>query len=889
MSLAPGRRLGRYEILTPLGAGGMGEVYRARDTRLDRDVAIKILPESVARDPERLARFDREAKAVAGLSHPGILAMYDAGTEDGVAFAVMELLEGETLRARLDAGRLPLSKATDLAKQVASGLAAAHAKGITHRDIKPENIFVTRDGRAKILDFGLAKQTADAGGSEATHLQPVTSAGTVLGTVGYMSPEQVRAQEADARSDIFSFGVVLYEMIAGRRPFVGDSAVQTMNAILTEDPPELTVDGRALPPALDRVVRHCLEKQPDERFQSAHDLAFALGALSTSSTSLAGDYASVGGAHGRSGSRGRRALPLATALLALTTLVLAVVLVTRPRASDVPTPHYSPFATDAEAESQPAWSPDGRSIAFVKRVDGRGQLFVRGLDADAALQLTRLQDDVLSVFWWPDSSRIGYLSSDRQVWAIAAAGGTPELVQKGAVAAVAISPDGSTLATWRVGTPDGGSFANLFLASPATAAPREYTPAPFRTEVAASPNHLDFSSDGRTLLLSNFDPAIHPAIWRIPVPPTGEPPTRVLASFVQSGIPPTIEWMPDNRRVVMTTPAPGSLGPQLWMGDTAAGTVSQLTTGLTGHDSPSVSPDGTRLIFTAGNDNFDIIEIPLDGSPPRDVLATSANEDAPAWIRGTHRFTYNTNRHGRLELRIRNVAEGSDRAIAISEPAAGTGPVASPDGQRIAYASFTGGLLGVWIVSAAGGAPSLVTPKGETSYGAEWSPDSRRIAHYWAAGGREGLRITRIGSSEPPVVVPLQQVRGIPSWSPDGQWIALRLGGPTGITLISPDGARRRTLVNGRSFDLTALVWSADSRTLYSTLRESDGRTRLVAIDVAADSLRVVADLGPDLNFAAVPSPGVRFTLAADGRSFLASVVRTRTDLWILENFSRPR
>ena len=294
MSLASGTRLGPYQLIGTIGAGGMGEVYRAHDSRLGRDVAVKILPEAFAADDDRLRRFEREAQAIAALSHPNILAIFDVGSHVPVATAsgaaqaapimcmVTELLDGESLRARMDSGRLPVSKAVDCARQIASGLAAAHARGITHRDIKPENVFVTKDGHVKILDFGLTKQASDAI-SDATRLQSATAAGVVLGTVGYMSPEQVRGEAADARSDIFSFGVVLYELLAGERPFRGDTAVQTMNATLTEDPPELASTGRALPPAFERVVRHCLEKNPEERFQSARDLAFALDALSSSS------------------------------------------------------------------------------------------------------------------------------------------------------------------------------------------------------------------------------------------------------------------------------------------------------------------------------------------------------------------------------------------------------------------------------------------------------------------------------------------------------------------------------------------------------------------------------------------------------------------------------
>src|SRR5450830_1410952 len=294
--MTAGDRLGPYEVLGLVGSGGMGEVYRARDPTLNRDVAIKILPEALAADPAALARFEREAQAVAQLSHPNILAIHDFGRHDEVAYAVTELLEGETLRQRLEQGALPARKAVDLAAQMAEGLAAAHEKGIVHRDLKPENVFVTGEGRVKLLDFGLAKQTNPVGGADSRlqTLERPTQPGTVMGTVGYMSPEQVRGEAADHRSDIFSFGAVLYEMLAGRQAFGRETAAESMTAILKEDLPEIAASGSGPSPALSRIVQHCLEKKPPERFQSARDVAFALNALSGSAVSSGASEAVTG-------------------------------------------------------------------------------------------------------------------------------------------------------------------------------------------------------------------------------------------------------------------------------------------------------------------------------------------------------------------------------------------------------------------------------------------------------------------------------------------------------------------------------------------------------------------------------------------------------------------
>jgi len=316
--MEPGARLGPYEIVAPLGAGGMGEVYRAKDSRLGRDVAIKVLPAEFAADPDRLHRFEQEARAVAALNHPNIVALYDIGTHEGVPYIVTELLEGESLRDKLTGSPLPPRKVLGVAIQAASGLAAAHEKGVVHRDVKPENLFVTLDGHVKILDFGVAKLRPGAkvtSGEPAPTVVGGTEPGLVMGTAAYMSPEQARGQAVDHRSDIFSLGCVLYEMVTGRRAFAGATAADTMAAILTEEPPEASSLAAAVPPALSRVVTHCLEKRPEDRFSSASDLAFDLQAV------LA-DTAGARATPGRSRLNKRRVLALA---LAGTALVAAVV------------------------------------------------------------------------------------------------------------------------------------------------------------------------------------------------------------------------------------------------------------------------------------------------------------------------------------------------------------------------------------------------------------------------------------------------------------------------------------------------------------------------------------------------------------------------------------
>src|SRR5213596_3025536 len=319
MTITTGTKLGRYEIRSKIGEGGMGEVYLARDTQLGRDVAIKVLPSGLAADADRLRRFEQEASAAGALNHPNILIIHHVDTHDGALYIVSELLEGETLRKRMSETAMAQRRVIDYASQIAHGLAAAHEKGIVHRDLKPDNIFITKDGRVKILDFGLAKLTQAEGSQSQTDIptrRVDTGPGVVMGTVGYMSPEQVRGQAVDHRSDIFSFGAILYEMLSGRRAFHGESAADTMSAILKEDPPDLSNTNQNISPALERLVNHCLEKNPEARFHSARDLGFALEAISGASPVSSQTMTAMASLSSRE--RIRKQLPwLVAALLAL--------------------------------------------------------------------------------------------------------------------------------------------------------------------------------------------------------------------------------------------------------------------------------------------------------------------------------------------------------------------------------------------------------------------------------------------------------------------------------------------------------------------------------------------------------------------------------------------
>src|SRR5262245_40395369 len=410
MTLATGAGLSHYEILSPLGAGGMGEVWRARDTRLDREVAVKVLPASFAQDADRLRRFKQEALATSALNHPNILTVYDIGDHEGTPFIVAELLEGEELREQLNEGALPVREALDYAKQITQGLAAAHEKGIIHRDLKPENLFITQDGRVKILDFGLAKlkpQQAGAADSQAPTQKKITDPGTVMGTVGYMSPEQVRGQGADHRADIFSFGVILYEMLSGKRTFGGESAIEVMNAILKEEPPELGETNAKISPALDKVVRRCLEKKPERRFQTASDLGFALEALSTSSGSRPETAMAL-----PVRKRERLAWLVAGVAMLLGMLGFATAYFTRRPVPDARVMKFSILPPEKSSFGQIAVSPDGRYLAFTAATGGKLQLWAQAFDSTEARALAGTQGAKLP-FWSPDSRFIGFFADDK--------------------------------------------------------------------------------------------------------------------------------------------------------------------------------------------------------------------------------------------------------------------------------------------------------------------------------------------------------------------------------------------------------------------------------------------------------------------------------------------
>jgi eukaryotic-like serine/threonine-protein kinase len=493
MALSSGSMLGPYEILSPLGAGGMGEVYRARDTRLGREVALKVLPESFARDADRLRRFEQEARAVAALNHPNLLAIHDIGEYNGAPFIVSELLEGQSLRTELGNGPLSARKASDYSAQIAQGLAAAHEKNIIHRDLKPENVFITKEGRVKILDFGLAKLATNARSQGETEGLTLTSspteAGVVMGTAGYMAPEQVRGAAIDSRTDIFAFGAVLYEMVSGQRAFRRDTAAETMTAILKEDPPELSEMSHPVSPGLERIIRRCLEKQPEQRFQSAKDLAFALEAL-TGTTSKSSAQAAIA----VTPEKPPKPRWLAFAPVVALSLALGAAIAWYLRPAPAPPPTFTRvsyhrgevirgrFSPDTKTvfysakfsggapdtysirEDYPASTPAGLGGALLLAISRQGQMAVvvrptyfahyvwGGTLATSPLGGSaprELLENVFDADWSPDGNELAVVDRNNDKWRLQYPIGNVLLEGEGWMSDMRVSPDGKQVALFR--------------------------------------------------------------------------------------------------------------------------------------------------------------------------------------------------------------------------------------------------------------------------------------------------------------------------------------------------------------------------------------------------------------------------------------------------------
>ncbi len=863
--LSPGTQLGPYEVQSLLGAGGMGEVYRARDARLNRSVALKILPPQVAADAGRRARFEQEARAASALNHPNILSVYDIGEQGGMAYIVSELVDGETLREMLRRGPLPVSKLLDLSGQVAAALAAAHSAGIVHRDIKPENIMVTRDGRAKILDFGLAKQAASAAAaSDETRTVTHTSPGSVIGTAAYMSPEQIRGEAVDHLSDIFSFGLVLYECITAKQPFERATSVEVMTAILREDPTELP---DSVSPALRQIVWHCLEKEPDCRFHSARDLAFALSTVSAAPSRASGTVPAIPAP--------RRAKWLWAALAgALGALLLSLALVHFSELEPIDLAHYhlTPFATDREPETDGAWSPDGKSIAYLKTIAGTPQLMVRALEAFGPVQLTTSESPVSQTFWSPDSSLLYYVirAGGGEVWAISPAGGHPSRIFAGGLTSASISPDGKTLAILEFHSEGARLRSSVLISSPPGAAARAYKSAPFEKSELSPSNRLAFSPDGSSILLIAGNNSSE--LWLLPYPDGGAPARRLFAK-ADLGLAAKASWLPDSRHAILAM-APGLAGsPDLWLADLKNERGRKITSGILGYDDPSTSPDGRRLVFTAVQDDYDLIQLPLTGGPPQTLAANSRNELSPSWSPDGNQLVYSTDRTGEREIWMRNLKAGIDRPVVTPRefpPGATTAladPVFSPEGNRFAFVRYSiDSPVTIWVEPTVGGAPVRLTH--ERIESPAWSPDGSSIAGLVQRESPSQPAIVGVGADMSAHVIPNSPICWTPlDWSPTGEWLACDT--PGGIALFSPDGAKSKVLPTTHP---AALTFAHDGKSIFLAGKDR-GRAFLKSVDVASGAVHDLADYGPELTISGGLPFHTRLSLAPDGKSLATSAV----------------
>ncbi len=882
MALAAGTKLGPYEIVASLGAGGMGEVYRARDPRLGREVAIKVLPTYFRRNLDRLRRFEQEARSAGALNHPNILAVYDVGTHDGSPYLVTELLEGITLRDRLGGSALPPRKAVECAVQIAHGLSAAHDKGIVHRDLKPENIFICRDGRTKILDFGLAKLTApEAGDATVTDLElrDETGQGVVLGTAGYMSPEQVRGEKADARSDIFSFGVVLYEMLSGQRAFAGRSAADRASAILKEDPPDLRAAGRNIPAALDRIVHHCLEKNPEERFQSARDLAFHLDTAPPDSEPSA-------------------ALPAFRKRRALSGWVIACVAILaaagagwwygerqQPDHREVTFLRLTDFAG---LEDSPAFSPDGKSVAFVSDSTGSRHIWIRLLAGGPPLQITHDAGEHLEPRWSQDSAALIYYTpppeGDAQgaLWQVSALGGSPRRLIS-SMSGADVSHDGKRLTFFRlngkqmelVASDRNGSNARVVMQAAVSFSYRQPRWSP------------DDGSIAYLHSLENWADDIYV------VPSAGGSVRQVTHdNTLMTGL----AWLADGSRLLYSS-ARGSTvlylpTLHLWQISPAGKDLQQLTFGEAGDENPDVDHDG-RIVVSRRHMQFDIWKFPVNGDPAENVRRAvrithqTGQVQTPTLSPDDRQLAYLSDNGGHGNLWVMELSSGETHQITYeqgSNVVMGV-PLWSPDGSSIAFAtnrpSELGRGIGYWLIHPDGSGLRLAIPEGAWT---TWSGDSKWLYYADSSPVRDtgsfrlmkspvdggAAVVVRSDNARGPAlgpdgsalyyVVPLENLNGlldyelrvarpedgpskllarisgkrVPIWqglhpviSKDGKWLVVPLddGQGTNLWVVSTaDGKLRRITDFGqkRTFIARRVAWSSDGKWVFAAVGEGD-------------------------------------------------------------------
>ena len=800
MPLPDGTKLGQYEILGPLGAGTMGEVYRARDSRLNREVAIKVLPELVSAEPDRLQRFEIEAKAAAALNHPNILSVYQMGTHLGSPYLVTELLEGKTLGESLRRGPLPVRVTIQYAVQIARGLAAAHERGIVHRDLKPENIFVTKEGRIKILDFGLAKvqPTANAPKGLAT---TITRLGVAVGTVGYMSPEQVRGQVTDHRTDIFAFGAILHEMVMGQRTFQRATEADTVSAILNDEPPSIAQLSPETPPALERVIRRCLEKNPERRFQSASDLAFALESLSDPGSMMSG-------IHGIAvePAKPRRLSSIGAAIGLLLVGGLLVFFWTQP--AHVPgVSNYVQLTHDGQPKK--LIGTDGARLFLATGVGSSASFSLHSIaELTTAGGEPRKIDvttsaDMVPIGLSPDGTEILIVEGQGAppkgpLNSIPILGGSPRRIGEIIAETAAWSPDGKMLAYTNLG--------DLFIAKADGTDPRKIVSVngDIRNVTwAPDSTHLRFDSSetaGTVGLQIEREVSVDGTGLHALMPGWHNPPDECCGS-----------WTPDGKYFVFESQG------QIWaLGKSGMLESSpkpiQLTSSPMTLSSPLPSKDGKKLFVIGRTYRGEMVRydaktaqfVPfLDGISAEYVDFTKDGQ----WI------AYTSYPEGAL---WRGRIDGGDRIQLTSPPLSPVLPRWSPDGKTILFFQFAQGAdkpARIYTISRDGGSPQLLLPDDHSQQlDPNWSPDGRKIVFSGESNSpASSIRILDVASHQLSTV-PGSEGLYSPRWSPDGQYISAFSSDSQSLLLYEVQTQKWKEVAKG---SLGWMVWSHDSQYVY--------------------------------------------------------------------------